>query len=204
MSRPLQISVIALGLMACRGQTSTDPPITPLRNMHFQQRYNAQARSHFFGDGRTMRRPVEGTVAHGSLIEDDRVSIGREPDNSGYVLRIPESVVESFHGADAMVHRGQERFNIYCTPCHGRIGDGQGLVYLRTRVSGYLYPQPANLLQENFRHIPDGQLYATISNGKTNMPGYSAQIPVNDRWAIVAYVRALQLSQGSTPTGAAQ
>lgn len=205
MSRALLLSAaLVASAFGCRGQTSHDPPITPLRNMHFQQRYNAQARSAFFGDGRTMRQPPFGTVARGSIIEDDRVALGRELTNDAYVGRVPETVVQEFGGAEAMVHRGQERFGIYCTPCHGRAGDGQGMVFLRTRVTGYIYPQPTNLMEERVRHLPDGQLFATISNGKTNMPSYAAQIPVRDRWAIVSYVRALQLSQSATPTGAAQ
>ena len=222
MSRALCISaafvVFAVG---CRGEVSTDTPITPLRNMHFQQRYNSQARSAFFADHRTMRNPPEGSVARfpgGANVQyadftvgrdmdfdDDAVTLGHEPDSPTYVLTVPERVPREGGGPEALVRRGQQRYGIYCTPCHGGVGDGRGLVYLRSQGPDgprYQYPQPANLHDERIRHVPDGQLYATISNGVRNMPGYAAQIPVADRWAIVSYVRALQLSQinnGATP-----
>ena len=95
----------------------------------------------------------------------------------------------------------RSRFGIYCAPCHGGAGDGRGQVWLRSQGGGvansYQYIQPTNLHDERLKHVPDGQLFATISNGIRNMPAYSAQIPVNDRWAIVAYVRALQVSGGA-------
>ena len=222
MSRAIPIAAaLAVFVVGCRGEVSADPPITPLRNMHFQQRYNSQARSPFFADHRTMRNPPEGTVARfpgGANVQyanftvgrdegfdDDAVTLGHENDSPAYVMTIPDRVAQAAGGLDAMVRRGQQRYGIYCTPCHGGVGDGRGLVYLRSIGPDgprYQYPQPANLHDDRLRHIPDGQLYATISNGVRNMPGYSAQIPVSDRWAIVSYVRALQLSQinnGATP-----
>lgn len=222
MSRALSIAAsLAVFVVGCRGEVSTDAPITPLRNMHFQQRYNSQAHSAFYGDGRTMRNPPEGTVARfpgganvqyanftvghdESFLEDD-VTLGLETDSPTYVMTIPDRVTQAAGGLGPMIQRGQQRYGIYCTPCHGGVGDGRGLVFLRSQGPDgprYQYPQPANLHDDRIRHIPDGQLYATISNGVRNMPGYSAQIPVSDRWAIVAYVRALQLSQinnGATP-----
>lgn len=218
MIRPLFITVtLAVALGACRGEVSSDPPITPLRNMHFQQRYNSQATSRFYSDHRTMRTPPLGTVARfpgganpsyhafsigrDETFDDEALHEGHEPGSTTYVTSIPSSVAQSFGGADAMLAHGRERFDIYCTPCHGELGDGRGPVYLRSQPHAlnepppYTYPQPANLHDERLRHIPDGQLYATVRNGVRNMPGYAAQIPTNDRWAIVAYVRALQLSQ---------
>lgn len=222
MSRaPSIAAALAVFVVGCRGEVSSDAPITPLRNMHFQQRYNPQARSAFFGDHRAMRNPPAGTVprfpgganaryadftiGRDEGFDDDAVTLGHEPDSPDYVLTVPERVVQAAGGADAMVHRGQLRYNIYCTPCHGTVGDGRGLVFLRSQGPDgprYQYPQPANLHDDRIRHIPDGQLFATISNGVRNMPGYAAQIPVSDRWAIVSYVRALELSQttnGATP-----
>jgi mono/diheme cytochrome c family protein len=221
-SRAIPIAAaLAVFVVGCRGEVSTDPPITPLRNMHFQQRYNSQAESPFFADHRTMRNPPEGTVSrfpgganvqyvgfsvgHDEEFLDDALTLGHEADSPAYVMTIPERATQAAGGAEAMVRRGQQRYGIYCTPCHGGVGDGRGLVYLRSLGPDgprYQYPQPANLHDERIRHIPDGQLFATISNGVRNMPGYSAQIPVSDRWAIVSYVRALQLSQinnGATP-----
>lgn len=219
MNRPaLTLAIVAIGLGACRGGTSEESPIVLLRNMHAQQRYNPQAQSKFFADGRTMRTPPEGTVprypgganAHytnfsvgrDELFDDDRVVLGHEPDSPVYVLTIPETVVRAHGGGEAMVHRGQERFNIFCGPCHGGAGDGNGQVWLRSQGGGvansYAYIPPTNLHDNRLKQVPDGLLYAAISNGIRNMPAYASQIPVNDRWAIVAYVRALQIS-GGTP-----
>jgi mono/diheme cytochrome c family protein len=94
-----------------------------------------------------------------------------------------------------MVTRGRARFGIYCTPCHDGTGAGNGLVKKRAIASGATAFVPQTFHQDRLRHMPDGQLFATISNGKNNMPPYAMQIPVNDRWAIVSYVRALQVAQ---------
>ena len=91
-----------------------------------------------------------------------------------------------------MIERGQDRYSIYCRPCHDDTGSGQGAVVTRAAWQ----PPPPSFHQERLRQMPDGQLFATISHGVRNMPSYGASIPVNDRWAIVSYVRALQLSQG--------
>ena len=118
-------------------------------------------------------------------------------------MQIPGDVAAQFGGMDGLEHRGQERFNIYCTPCHGRTGDGQGMVVVRSRTSGYQFPLPPTFHQDRLRHAPDGQIFATITNGVRNMPSYASQIPVYDRWAIVSYLRALQLSQAqASSTGA--
>jgi cytochrome c5 len=183
----LLLSVIA----GCRGQTSAEPPIVPLRNMHHQDRYNAQSESEFFTDHRTMRAPVEDTVPRERQI-DPELGQGRLPDDSGYVLEIPKPIVDRLGGAPAMLDRGQARYNIYCRPCHDGTGKGQGTVITR---SGW-QPPPPSFHQDRIRQMPDGQLFATISHGARIMPSYGARIPVEDRWAIVSYVRALQLSQG--------
>lgn len=218
MSRSLFIAAGFAALVAgCRGEVSSDPPIALLRNMHFQQRVNPQASSTFFRDHRGMRTPPEGTVARfpgganaryanftvgrDEGFDDDEVTQGHETDSPTYVMTIPARVTDAAGGLGPLVTRGQNRYGIYCTPCHGGAGDGRGLVWLRSQGPDgprYQYPQPANLNDDRIRHVPDGQLFATISNGVRNMPGYSAQIPVADRWAIVAYVRALQLSQQNT------
>lgn len=220
----------ALGMLVggCRGQISEDPPITPIRNMHVQQRYNSQAQSPFFADQRTMRpvpagtvarfpggaTPVyrDGTVGRDEHFDRDDITLGHLPDRPDYVTEIPAEVVSEatflksdrtrVTGMSALLHRGQERYEIYCTPCHGSVGDGRGVVWARGQGGNYQYPQPASLHDARIRRIPDGQLYATIANGVRNMPGYAAQLPVRDRWAVVAYVRALQLAQvnnGGTP-----
>jgi hypothetical protein len=176
-------------LGGCRGQESEDSPILLLRNMHRQPRYNSQAASTYFEDGRTMRAPVAGTVSRNRFETNEEVESGVLADQSGYVMTIPQEVPTRFGGAEAMVQRGRERFGIYCTPCHDASGSGNGTVVARG------YQKPPSLHDARIRQMPDGQVFATISNGVRNMPAYGAQVPVADRWAIVSYVRALELSQ---------
>lgn len=200
MTTRIHIGLLALTslLGACRGQTSSDPPIIPLRNMYDQQRYNPQAQSKFFEDGRTMRTPVAHTVPREAEI-DPVLSTGRSADGYGYVQAVPGVVVERIGSPAALVERGEARYNIYCRPCHDGAGTGQGTVVKRGMVT------PPSFHEDRIKHMPDGQLFATISNGVRNMPAYRAQIPVDDRWAIVSYVRALELSQPSLPnTGSAK
>ena len=181
-------SSVALGLFGCRGETSNQPQIVPIRNMFHQQRYNPQARSAFFTDGRTMRKPVQHTFAR-EMIVDSEIAQGEFADGSGFVLTTPASVVAELGGPDAAIHRGQERYNIYCRPCHDGAGTGKGTAVKRGMAA------PPSLHEERIRKMPDGQLFASISNGVRNMPAYDYSIPVNDRWAIVNYVRALELNQ---------
>ena len=187
--RALGLFVCSGALLACRGETSREPPIVPLRNMYDQPRYNMQEESPFFADGRTMRPPVEGSVSREHSIEAE-ISEGRTADGSGYILTIPESLVAELGGAEALVQRGQDRYNVYCTPCHAKTGSGDGIV-----IKHGMQPHPTSFHDERIKHLPDGQIFATISNGIRNMPAYGPQIPVKDRWAIVAYVRALELAK---------
>jgi mono/diheme cytochrome c family protein len=195
-SRAIPLVALALvsTLAGCRGQTSKDAPIVGIRNMYDQERYNIQSESEFFDDGRTMRTPVEDTVSREREL-DIRLAQGRTEDNTAWVLAVPEPMVKRNQGMDKMVARGQERFNIYCTPCHDKTGSGHGMVQKRALASGAAAFAPPTFHQDRIRHMPDGQLFATISNGKGNMPAYGPQIPIEDRWAIVTYVRALQISQ---------
>jgi mono/diheme cytochrome c family protein len=198
---------LALALTACRGGTKTEPQIGWIRNMHEVPRYDSQEPSPYFEDGRAMRPPVPNTV---SVEEIEQVELNTGLTVTGdYVTTIPEAMlhldrdgdgrpdpgVDAQQDLEAVLERGQQRFNIYCTPCHGSLGNGNGMV-------SQVYPgwQAASLLQDRLRHIPDGQLYATIRNGVRSMPGYQHSIPPRDRWAIVAYVRALQLAQPETAT----
>ncbi|MDD9944401.1 MAG: cytochrome c [Myxococcales bacterium] len=179
--------VLPLG-SGCRGETVSSPPVLPLRNMHSQQRYDAQERSEFFLDGRTMRPPPPHTLAR-EVDPELTLSEGRVNDDSGYVLTIPEEVAEHFGDAGAVLSRGKERYEIYCRVCHDGTGAGSGTAVKRGMA------QPPSLYEERLLRMPDGQLFATISNGIRNMPAYEHSIPVYDRWAIVSYVRALQVSQ---------
>jgi hypothetical protein len=183
------LALTALGaLSGCRGQTSKDSPIVGIRGMYDQPRYDMQSKSAFFADRRSMRSPVEDTVAR-EEIWDPEIGQGRLRDDSGYVLAVPAPVIDHMGGAQAFVTRGQERFGIYCTPCHDGTGSGHGMAVKHGMLA------PPTFHQDRIRHMPDGQLFATITNGIRNMPSYGISVPVTDRWAIVAYVRALQLSQ---------
>ena len=177
------VIVIALLMTSCyRGKPSEDPPIHLNPNMDSQQKYEAQEESQFFKDGLTMRPPVAGTVARGDLREDDAYYRGRNSDGS-LIVKMPVAITMD------LLKRGQERYNIYCSPCHDRTGSGKGIVVKK----GFLPPPSMHL--DRLRESPDGHFYDVISNGIRNMPSYKHQIPISDRWAIVAYVRALQRSQ---------
>lgn len=151
-------------------------------DMKDQARYEPLEKSKFFADGRSARPLIEGTVARGQLREDDAYWRGLD-EGGKYVARMP---VEP---DAAMLARGQERYEIYCRPCHSKLGDGNGMVVQRG------YKQAASYHTDRLRAIEDGYIYDVITNGFAQMNGYAAQIKPADRWAIVAYVRALQLSR---------
>jgi len=168
-------------LLGCRGQTTEKTPIWIKHGMEFQPKLLPYGRTDMFPDGRDMQHPPEGTVAVGLLKEDDLYYRGGE-DTAHYganPLKIDAMLLE----------RGQERFQIYCTPCHGRTGVGNGMVV----AHGFPIP-PTNLHDDRVLQMADGQIFHTISYGVRNMPSYGKQIPEEDRWAIVAYLRALQRS----------
>ncbi len=173
-------------LSGCRGSISDKPPVHINQNMDVMERYDPQAASPFFADGRTMRPPVPGTVARGMLKDDTRFHLGLEADGS-YVQGIPVAITQEF------ALRGRERYDIYCAVCHGKAGDGQGIVM----TGGYGFA-PVGYHNDRLRQIEDGYLYDLITNGIRTMPAYGQQIPVADRWAIVAYVHILQRSQNAT------
>jgi mono/diheme cytochrome c family protein len=129
--------------------------------------------------------PVEGTVARGELKENTVYYQGKHGDGT-FVKKMPVDL------SLTLLKHGQKRFNIYCTPCHGGTGAGNGIVVKK----GFLAPQSYHI--DRLRNIEDGYIFDVISNGIRNMPSYGYQIPVADRWAIVAYVRALQRSQNAT------
>lgn len=200
LNRQILVSLLVMAaLMGCRGQATQDTPVVPIRNMYNQPRYDAQERSAFFQDGRTMRPQVEGTVSR----EDDPnlgVATGRADDNAEWVLEVPRQVVQRNGGGAAFVARGQERYTIYCAPCHGDTGSAEGPVANRVKRLNFNAMVPPTFHDERLRGIPDGQLFATISHGIRNMPAYAQSIPTDDRWAIVSYVRALQLSEQGRPS----
>ena len=183
-TRALVLAMLAsAAVVSCRGQESADPPVHLNPNMDSQPRYDPQSVSKFYEDRRTMRPLVDGTVARGNLNDDETYTKGCE--DGHFTLKSPIPMTSD------VLKRGQERYDIYCTPCHDKTGYGEGLVVKRG------YPKPINFHEDYARKMPDGQVYGAIANGVRNMPSYAAQIPVADRWAIVAYVRALQFSQAA-------
>ena len=184
--------MLAAALAGCRGMTSDAPPIHPNLNMDYVQRFEAQEPNPFFADGAAMRQPVAGTVARGGLRTDANAPYyyGRNADGS-YVDEIQAPVTP------ALLERGQERYNIYCTPCHGLAGDGRGIVAVGNGGLGYGFAVPS-YHTDALRERSDGYIYDVIQNGVNTMPSYGHEILAADRWAIVAYVRSLQRSQQAT------
>lgn len=174
----------AIALTGCAGQTSRQPPVQVFPDMRTQKRYDPQERSTFFSDHRASRRPVPGTIARGLLRPDDPRSTGLI--SNQYVGRNPLTI-------DAeLLQVGQRRYNTYCSPCHDRTGQGRGQVGVRAMWI------PTNLHEARVKGFNDGELYHVISNGRRSMPPYKYQITEDDRWAIVAYVRALQRTTSGT------
>lgn len=201
MSPRLRLAATGLCLLVlggcARGCTSTRPPIHLNPNMDTQPKLAPQAASDFFYDGAAMRPPIEGTVALGDAVEVGPFESGRAGDapDAPFVAAIPAAAAEAFDVPLAV--RGEDRYGIFCTPCHGDRGDGQGMLRQRAGVAS------ADFRIERLRSAPDGQLYDTITHGVGLMPGYAAQIPVADRWAIVAHVRAIQAASPPVEEGTA-
>jgi cytochrome c len=178
----------------CIGGESGEPPVVGIRNMYNQPRYDVQERQPFFADQRSMRPGVEGTVSR-EMEGFINWATGRTAKGDEWLMEVPVVLVERNGGRSAFLARGQDRYNIYCATCHSLAGDGQGMVSRRAAALGAAGLVAPSFHDDRLRHIPDGQLFAIISNGVRNMPSYAHNLPVHDRWAIVQYVRALQLSQ---------
>lgn len=158
------------------------------QDMHNQPKFYPQRGSSFYADGRSVRPQVQNSVARGQLDESSYLMTGFEGGKEGDGMPLPVDAT--------LLQRGQERYNVFCTACHSRVGNGGGIVVQR----GYL---PAgNFHTDRLRKAPLGHFYNVIANGYGGMPDYSAQLSVEERWAVVAYVRALQLSQSAPITDA--
>jgi mono/diheme cytochrome c family protein len=153
-------------------------------DMHIQPYYRPLAKSDFFMDGRSARNPVDGTVARGDLRDDTYFYTGKIGNNLGDSMPFPVNA--------EVLDRGHQRFNVYCTPCHGRVGDGNGFIPSRG------LKRPPSYHIDRLRKVPLAYFFDVMTNGFGVMQDYSAQIPPRDRWAIAAYIRALQLSQNAT------
>ncbi len=168
----LLLACVCAGLAACR------------QDMHDQPRDEPLTASRFFEDGRSARDPVPHTVARGHLSLDALLETGRVAGADGTVFPFPVT-------RDVM-SRGRERFDIYCSPCHGRTGRGDGMVVRRG------FRRPPTFHSERLRGVAVGHLVDVMTTGFGAMPAYASQIPARDRWAIAAYIRALQLSEHAT------
>jgi len=164
----LVVLVVAAGA-ACR------------QDMHDQPKYRPFRQSDFFADQRSARPFVQGTVARGSLREDAVYFTGKN--GSDFVAELPVKVTP------ALLARGQEQFQVFCSPCHGRTGRGDGMIVQRG------FKAPSSYHVDRLRAMPVGYFYDVITNGFGAMADYSAQVPPADRWAIAAYIRTLQYSQ---------
>jgi mono/diheme cytochrome c family protein len=155
--------------------------------MHDQPKYEPYEVSSFFDDKRTARNPVEGTIARGNLRADDHLYTGKV--NGELATTFPFEVTRE------VLERGQERFGIYCAPCHSSIGDGNGMIAQR---GGSSMKQPATYHSQQMRDMPVGHFFDVMTNGFGSMYSYSERISVRDRWAIAAYIRVLQMSQNAS------
>ena len=170
--RALSIVAVALAVAGCR------------QDMHDAPRYEPLEASTFFANGQASRALVANTVARGLLREDTHLNEGKV--NGQLATTFPMPVT-----ADVMA-RGQERFNVFCSPCHGKTGSGNGMVVQRG------FRAPPSYHEDRLRNAPVGYFFDVMTNGFGAMQDYSSQVPVADRWAIAAYMRALQLSQRAT------
>jgi len=199
------IAALFIGLMPVRGGKSPDAPIRLFPDMDEQDKLKAQKPSGFFADGQGARQPVQGTQALG-FNPEGASEIGGipEPEFGGgtgyyatggidgyYANGMPEELNLTPETVGAFLKRGEEVFNVNCAICHGESGDGLGI------TSHFGVPGIANLTQETYAQAayPDGRLFDVISNGKGNMGPYKHNVNLRDRWAIVAYVRALQFAR---------
>jgi mono/diheme cytochrome c family protein len=166
------VALAALATAACR------------QDMHDAPRYEALEQSTFFTDGRSSRMPVANTVARGQLREDEHLYTGKVGGQPATEFPMPVTA--------AVMARGQERFNVFCSPCHDRTGSGNGMIVQRG------FRRPPSYHEERLRSAPVGYFFDVMTNGFGAMQDYAAQVPVADRWAIAAYIRALQLSHVGT------
>ena len=179
-------------------------------DMQDQPRYTVYKSSNWFTDGRASREAPDGTVARGQLRENKSLYTGKlenatgtaQTNAAGQQITFPDSVTEfPMAVTQEVLDRGQERFKIYCSVCHGNFGNGDGMIVRRG------FPKPPSYNDDRLRNAPVGHFFDVATNGWGKMQGYASQTSVSDRWATVAYIRALQLSQNpnakaTTTTGA--
>ncbi len=181
------LCLLTISVMGFRGMNSTLPPIEVFPDMDRQAKFKPQAPSKFFGDGRADRLPVSGTVPHGRgvvadpdfLRADDAHYAGKNADGS-FVRGFPLAVDRD------LLTKGRGRFEIYCQPCHGALGDGNGITKQYGMVATPSYHD------DRLRTMAEGEIFNTITHGKNTMSSYADKLSPDERWAVIAYVRALQ------------
>jgi len=176
-------TVMVVAIAGRRGSISRRPPIELFPDMNRQPKLRPQVPNAFFADGRSSRPPIPGTIARDDRYEDVPANTGRVTGTTNFVETIPVEVTAK------LLARGQQRFNINCSPCHGAQGDGNGIVKKLGLAT------VANLHDKRIVELADGEIFNTITYGKNTMGPYGANVTVDDRWAIISYVRALQLSR---------
>jgi mono/diheme cytochrome c family protein len=154
-------------------------------DMHVQPKFKPLEENNFYSDLRASRPLIGGTVARGQLNEDTYLRTGLIDGKEGNAMPFPAT--------EEVLERGRERFNIYCSPCHSQLGDGNGMIVQRG------FKRPPSYHIERLRQAPIGHFFNVMTKGYGAMADYASQVPVNDRWAIAAYIRVLQLSQHATP-----
>lgn len=180
--------LVAVTVSGCRGSISPKNPVHLNWNMDDQAFLPPQEPTDFFEDGRAMRQPVANTVSFGELRLDAAADSGQH--NGRYLTELPERLELD----DALLARGQERYEIFCTPCHSDIGDGLGPVPATAESIGQTWVVP-NFHEGAYTEYPVGRIYNVATDGFGTMRGYRSQISQDDRWAIAAWVKALQLTQ---------
>ena len=218
----LAVAVVAtISFLGFQGKTSKDTPVYVFDDMDYQNKYKAQGENAFFADGRDARPPVAGTVARGTGLQPAKVfsadfkraesknpSFVTGKDNKGaFLAGFPEKSLSFTNGKlnDYKVSQytldvGRGKYQIYCAVCHGQAGDGNGIMKVRSAIEGdAAIVTIASLQTPIIRAYPNGQIYDVITNGKNTMMGYGDKLSPEERWAVVAYVRALQLSQNCPP-----
>lgn len=186
------IGLVGLALAGCEGETFTQPPIHLQQNMDFQKKFEAQEENPFYENRRAMRQAPEHTIAQGHLKTDEHLYEGKIEGEWTTALPPRDEHGATIEVSEAWLERGQDRFGIYCSPCHGFTGVGNGLVIQRGMV------KPTSLYDERLQGMGVGYFFHVVTNGKNNMMPYKAQIPVRDRWAIASYVRVLQRSRAAS------
>ena len=187
------IGVAAFGTFGLQGKMSRKPPMELFPDMDRQAKLRPQEPNHFFANGVSSQLPPAGTVARSQPIETASGAVYRfedSPVNTGRIIGTTNFVETNPLVVNvALIQRGRERFDIYCAPCHGRTGDGNGI----TKKIGVM-PAVANLHDKRIVEMADGEIFNTVSNGKGLMGAAGPLLPTEDRWAVIAYLRALQLS----------